>query len=32
MNSGELREVLDFAVEAAREAGEVTLRYFRKSV
>ena len=31
MNSGELKEVLDFAVEAAREAGEVTLRYFRKS-
>jgi histidinol-phosphatase len=31
MNSGELKEVLDFAVEAARGAGEITLRYFRKS-
>lgn len=31
MNSGELKEVLDFAVESAREAGEITLRYFRKS-
>lgn len=31
MNSGELKEILDFAVEAAREAGEITLRYFRKS-
>jgi histidinol-phosphatase len=31
MSAGELREVLDFAVEAAREAGEITLRYFRKS-
>ena len=31
MSAGELKEVLDFAVEAAREAGEITLRYFRKS-
>jgi histidinol-phosphatase len=26
----DLRELLDFGVEAAREAGEITLRYFRK--
>ncbi|HEX7955925.1 MAG TPA: histidinol-phosphatase, partial [Pyrinomonadaceae bacterium] len=26
----ELRELLDFAVGAAREAGEITLRYFRR--
>ncbi len=31
MNAEELKEVLDFAVESAREAGEITLRYFRKS-
>ena len=31
MSAEELKEVLDFAVEAAREAGEITLRYFRKS-
>jgi histidinol phosphatase-like enzyme (inositol monophosphatase family) len=31
MKAGELKEVLNFAVEAAREAGEITLRYFRKS-
>jgi histidinol-phosphatase len=31
MKAGELKEILDFAVEAARDAGEVTLRYFRKS-
>src|ERR1044071_605855 len=31
MSASELREVLDFAVEAARGAGEITLRYFRKS-
>jgi histidinol-phosphatase len=31
MSAGELKEVLDFAVEAAREAGDITLRYFRKS-
>jgi histidinol phosphatase-like enzyme (inositol monophosphatase family) len=31
MKAGELKEILDFAVEAAREAGEITLRYFRKS-
>ena len=29
-DGGELKELLDFAVAAAREAGEVTLRYFRK--
>lgn len=27
---GELKELLDFGVEAAREAGEITLRYFRQ--
>jgi histidinol phosphatase-like enzyme (inositol monophosphatase family) len=31
MSADELKEVLDFAVGAAREAGEITLRYFRKS-
>jgi histidinol-phosphatase len=31
MSASELRELLDFAVDAAREAGEITLRYFRKS-
>jgi len=31
MSAEELKEVLDFAVESAREAGEITLRYFRKS-
>jgi histidinol-phosphatase len=29
MRSEELREVLDFAVQIAREAGDITLRYFR---
>ena len=28
--SGELHELLDFGVGLAREAGEITLRYFRK--
>ena len=28
----ELKELLDFAVSAAREAGELTLRYFRREV
>jgi histidinol-phosphatase len=31
MSAEELKEVLDFGVESAREAGEITLRYFRKS-
>lgn len=31
MSVGELKEILDFAVEAAHEAGRITLRYFRKS-
>jgi histidinol phosphatase-like enzyme (inositol monophosphatase family) len=31
MSASELKEILDFAVDAAREAGEITLRYFRKS-
>jgi histidinol-phosphatase len=31
MSAVELKEILDFAVDAAREAGEITLRYFRKS-
>ena len=30
MSEGELRELLDFGVSAAREAGEITLRYFRQ--
>src|SRR5687768_8688980 len=30
MNEEELRGLLDFGVELAREAGEITLRYFRK--
>ncbi len=30
MGEGELRGLLDFGVELAREAGEITLRYFRK--
>ena len=30
MSEGELRELLDFSVEIARGAGDVTLRYFRK--
>ena len=30
MSVGGLQEVLDFAVQIAREAGEITLRYFRK--
>jgi histidinol phosphatase-like enzyme (inositol monophosphatase family) len=30
MNEGELRGLLDFGVSLAREAGEITLRYFRK--
>jgi histidinol-phosphatase len=29
-DGSELKELLDFAVSAAREAGEITLRYFRK--
>ncbi len=32
MKAGELKEILDFAVDAAREAGEITLRYFRREV
>ena len=30
MSERELKELLDFGVEAAREAGEVTLRYFKR--
>lgn len=30
MSEGELRELLDFGVDIARGAGEITLRYFRK--
>jgi histidinol phosphatase-like enzyme (inositol monophosphatase family) len=30
MSEGELQSLLDFAVSLAREAGEITLRYFRK--
>ena len=30
MSDGELRELLDFGVPAAREAGEITLGYFRR--
>jgi histidinol-phosphatase len=30
MSEGELRELLDFGVGLAREAGEITLRYFKK--
>lgn len=30
MVEGELQNLLDFGVELAREAGEITLRYFRK--
>ena len=30
MSDGELQSLLDFAVSLAREAGEITLRYFRK--
>ena len=30
MSDGGLQELLDFAVEAAREAGEITLKYFRR--
>lgn len=30
MNEKELRELLDFGVEIARGAGEITLRYFRR--
>ncbi|HEX8558910.1 MAG TPA: inositol monophosphatase family protein [Pyrinomonadaceae bacterium] len=32
MSQGGLKELLDFGVEAAREAGEITLRYFRREV
>lgn len=32
MSAHELKGLLDFGVEAAREAGEVTLRYFRREV
>ncbi len=31
IDPGELRRTLDFAVEAARAAGDVTLRYFKRS-
>ncbi|MDT7809524.1 MAG: histidinol-phosphatase [Acidobacteriota bacterium] len=31
MSERELKELLDFGVEAARAAGEITLRYFRKT-
>jgi histidinol phosphatase-like enzyme (inositol monophosphatase family) len=31
MSERELKELLDFGVEAARGAGEITLRYFRKT-
>ena len=30
MSEAGLRELLDFSVSAAREAGEITLRYFRR--
>lgn len=30
MSQSELKELLDFGVSAAREAGEITLRYFKK--
>ncbi|MET0623340.1 MAG: histidinol-phosphatase [Pyrinomonadaceae bacterium] len=30
MSRSELKELLDFGVSAAREAGEITLRYFKK--
>ncbi|HEX8282990.1 MAG TPA: inositol monophosphatase family protein [Pyrinomonadaceae bacterium] len=30
MSESELKELLDFGVSAAREAGEITLRYFKK--
>ena len=30
MSEGGLRDLLDFSVSAAREAGEITLRYFRQ--
>ncbi|MDQ3804503.1 MAG: histidinol phosphate phosphatase, partial [Acidobacteriota bacterium] len=30
MSKGELQQLLDFSVRIAREAGEITLRYFRK--
>jgi histidinol-phosphatase len=32
MSEPELKELLDFGVEAARGAGEITLRYFRREV
>ena len=32
MSEQELRELLDFGVELAREAGDITLRYFRQKV
>src|SRR5829696_8371255 len=32
MSEGGLQELLDFSVSAAREAGEITLRYFRREV
>jgi histidinol-phosphatase len=32
MSQRELKELLDFSVSAAREAGEITLRYFRREV
>src|ERR687886_1445093 len=30
MNQSELRELLDFAVELARRAGDITLKHFRR--
>jgi histidinol phosphatase-like enzyme (inositol monophosphatase family) len=30
MSDGGLKELLDFSVDAAREAGEITLKYFRR--
>ena len=32
MSEDGLKELLDFSVSAAREAGEITLRYFRREV
>jgi histidinol-phosphatase len=32
MSESELKELLDFSVSAAREAGEITLKYFRREV
>ena len=30
MSEGGLKELLDFSVSAGREAGEITLKYFRR--